>query len=251
MTPDNLTRLFNADSHGMVANWAIPTGSFWLDSMLGGGWPGNKVSEILGYAGAGASTLALMALAQCPGPNLFIDTGNSFKPEYAKTLGVDLDSLGYATNIDHGLAAAEALCPELLVIDGPRIPTALLPDNQTVLYLPTAYPDDEEAVARVRCRTGKIFEGGQQMKIDVLKSPALPCRRTGSLQLHYGKGVYRAEELFDLGLKNALISRQGSQYYLGSELLGKGRKASLRAVQDRTGVSERLERDLATSRILH
>ncbi len=76
---------------------AIPTGSIGLDAVLGvGGVPRGRIVEIYGPEGSGKTTLVLNIIAQCQklgGTAAFIDAENGLDPNYAKALGVDLDSL--------------------------------------------------------------------------------------------------------------------------------------------------------------
>ena len=76
---------------------AIPTGSIGLDAVLGvGGVPRGRIVEVYGPEGSGKTTLVLNIVAQCQklgGTAAFIDAENGLDPNYAKALGVDLDSL--------------------------------------------------------------------------------------------------------------------------------------------------------------
>jgi len=76
---------------------AIPTGSIGLDAVLGiGGVPRGRFVEVYGPEGSGKTTLVLSIIAQCQklgGTAAFIDAENALDPNYAKALGVDLDSL--------------------------------------------------------------------------------------------------------------------------------------------------------------
>ena len=76
---------------------AISTGSLPLDLALGvGGLPRGRVIEIYGPESSGKTTLALEAIANAQkagGQAAFIDAEHAIDPEYAKKLGVDIDSL--------------------------------------------------------------------------------------------------------------------------------------------------------------
>jgi recombination protein RecA len=76
---------------------AISTGSIALDSALGvGGLPRGRVTEVFGPESSGKTTLAyhVVAAAQKTGGTAaFIDAEHAVDPEYAKNLGVDVDSL--------------------------------------------------------------------------------------------------------------------------------------------------------------
>jgi recombination protein RecA len=75
----------------------IPTGSIALDVALGiGGLPKGRVVEIYGPESSGKTTLTLHAIANCQragGIAAFIDAEHALDPDYAKTLGVDIDNL--------------------------------------------------------------------------------------------------------------------------------------------------------------
>ena len=76
---------------------AISTGSLGLDLALGvGGMPRGRVVEVYGPESSGKTTLALHVLAEAQkkgGEVAFIDVEHALDPEYARALGVDIDSL--------------------------------------------------------------------------------------------------------------------------------------------------------------
>lgn len=75
----------------------IPTGSLALDMALGiGGLPRGRIVEVYGPESSGKTTLTLHAIANAQrngGVAAFIDAEHALDPEYAKHLGVDIDSL--------------------------------------------------------------------------------------------------------------------------------------------------------------
>lgn len=75
----------------------VPTGSLSLDIALGiGGVPKGRIVEIFGPESSGKTTLALHIIAEVQkngGEAAFIDAEHALDPEYAKALGVDIDSL--------------------------------------------------------------------------------------------------------------------------------------------------------------
>ncbi len=75
----------------------IPTGSIALDVALGiGGLPRGRVVEIYGPESSGKTTLTLHAIANAQaagGIAAFIDAEHALDPDYARKLGVDIDSL--------------------------------------------------------------------------------------------------------------------------------------------------------------
>jgi recombination protein RecA len=74
----------------------IPTGALSLDLALGGGIPKGRIIEIYGPESSGKTTLALHAVAEVQktgGVAAFVDAEHALDPEYAKRIGVNLDTL--------------------------------------------------------------------------------------------------------------------------------------------------------------
>ena len=105
----------------------IPSGSIALDVALGiGGFPRGRISEIFGQESSGKTTLALLTIANAQrlgGVAAFIDAEHALDPNYAKALGVDLDSL-YISQPDSGEQAlgivdilSRSNAVDLIVID--------------------------------------------------------------------------------------------------------------------------------------
>ena len=76
---------------------AISTGSLGLNMALGiGGIPKGRITEIYGPESSGKTTVALSVAAESQkngGTVAFVDVEHALDPKYAKTLGVDIDSL--------------------------------------------------------------------------------------------------------------------------------------------------------------
>ena len=76
---------------------AISTGSIGIDWALGiGGLPRGRIIEIFGPESSGKTTLSLHAIAEAQkkgGVCAFIDAEHALDPEYAKRIGVDINSL--------------------------------------------------------------------------------------------------------------------------------------------------------------
>jgi len=75
----------------------IPTGAIALDMALGiGGIPRGRITEIYGQESSGKTTLAYHIVAEAQkkgGTAAFVDAEHAVDPAYAKSLGVDIDSL--------------------------------------------------------------------------------------------------------------------------------------------------------------
>ena len=72
------------------------TGSIAADIALGGGFPRGRIIEIFGPESSGKTTLTIHAMAEVQkagGKAGIIDMEHAFDREYAKSLGVDVDSL--------------------------------------------------------------------------------------------------------------------------------------------------------------
>ncbi len=73
-----------------------PSGSLSLDLALGGGIPKSRIIEIFGPESSGKTTLALHAISQVQkrgGRAAFIDAEHALDIQYAKKIGVNIDSL--------------------------------------------------------------------------------------------------------------------------------------------------------------
>ena len=98
---------------------AVPTGAINLDAAIGvGGIPRGRVTEIYGPESSGKTTLCLHVVANAQkmgGVAAFIDAEHAFDTEYARKLGVDVESL-LISQPDTGEQALE-IC-EILVRSG-------------------------------------------------------------------------------------------------------------------------------------
>lgn len=114
------------ENTGVVVE-AIPTGSLSLDLALGiGGVPKGRIVEIYGPESSGKTTLALHILAEAQkrgGEVAFIDAEHALDPQYAKALGVNIDSMliSQPDNGEQALEICEALvrsgAVEVVVVD--------------------------------------------------------------------------------------------------------------------------------------
>ncbi|MGZ4886626.1 MAG: recombinase RecA [Candidatus Aminicenantales bacterium] len=102
-----------------VAVEAIPTGAISFDVALGiGGFPRGRVIEIYGPEATGKTTLALHVIAEAQkrgGQAAFIDAEHALSPQYAASIGIDVDNL-LISQPDYGEQALEIA--EVLVRSG-------------------------------------------------------------------------------------------------------------------------------------
>ncbi len=94
----------------------IPTGIYSIDNgvIQAGGIPRGKITELYGPTGGGKTTLTLHTIAEAQALGMqaaFVDAEHALNPQYAASLGVDVDSL-YVCQPDsgeQGLDVAESL----------------------------------------------------------------------------------------------------------------------------------------------
>ncbi|HAR62430.1 MAG: recombinase RecA [Candidatus Margulisiibacteriota bacterium] len=94
----------------------IPSGALSLDEALGvGGYPIGRVVEIFGPESSGKTTLSLHLIAEAQklgGTCAFIDAEHAFDPNYAKRIGINVESL-LISQPDYGEQALE-ICETLV-----------------------------------------------------------------------------------------------------------------------------------------
>ena len=115
------------DTAGSLIVDAIPTGALSLDVALGiGGLPRGRIVEIYGPESAGKSTVAQHVIAEAQrlgGQAAYIDVEHALDPEFAKRLGIDIQTLLIAQpdTGEQALEIAEALVRsnaiDVIVID--------------------------------------------------------------------------------------------------------------------------------------
>ncbi|MBO4441214.1 recombinase RecA [bacterium] len=115
----------------------IPSGSTSLDIAMGiGGYPRGRIIEIFGPESSGKTTLALHAIAEAQkkgGAAAFIDVEHAFDINYAKKLGIQVDSLvvSQPDYAEQALEIAETLVRsnaiDILIIDSVA---ALVPKSE-------------------------------------------------------------------------------------------------------------------------
>jgi recombination protein RecA len=136
----------------------ITTGVLAFDLMLGGGWPVNQWSEIIGDESSGKTALAFKTIAanQAADPEWIAMwvAAEEFVPEYAAAIGVDLERLWVVeTNVmEHAydliLRAMENRAVDCIVVDS--LP-ALVPGDEAEKMM------DEFSVGLGARLTGKFF----------------------------------------------------------------------------------------------
>ena len=103
----------------------MKTGVGVLDDALGGGFPVGRVIELYGPSSGGKSLISMLTIAQAQKEGkqcIYFDVEDSFSPEFAMMLGVDVDKL-YVVNLGIGEHIMDLICklleahPALIVVD--------------------------------------------------------------------------------------------------------------------------------------
>jgi len=112
--------------HHNIAIETFSTGALSLDLALGGGVPKGRIIEVYGPESSGKTTLTLHMITEIQkagGMAAFIDAEHALDPEYARRIGLDLDSLlvSQPDSGEQALEIAETLVRsnaiDLIVID--------------------------------------------------------------------------------------------------------------------------------------
>jgi recombination protein RecA len=116
-----------------------PTGSLSLDVALGGGWPANSWTEVIGHESSGKTSLLLKSIAanQRDDPDFTVlwVAAEHFDTDWATRLGVDNERV-----IRHSTTAMEEAYEVMLAFAASRTVDAIVLDSY-----PALVPDDEAA----------------------------------------------------------------------------------------------------------
>jgi len=154
----------------------ITTGILAYDLMLGGGWPLNQWSEIIGEESSGKTALAYKTIAanQAINPNFVAMwiAAETYVPQYARAIGVDLERLWVVeTNImehvyDLVIKALDNRAVDMIVIDS--LPS-LVPGDESEKMM-------EEFTVGLGARlTGKFFRKSSKSQRRSLINEDRPC----------------------------------------------------------------------------
>lgn len=133
----------------------ITTGSLAFDLMLGGGWPLNCWNEVIGNESNGKTVMVLKTIAACQAQNPDHETlwiaSEDFVPDWAETLGVNLDRVAVAST----KVMEEAYQLVIDAIDG-RAVDAVVIDSYPAL-IPTV--EDEKTMHEMSVGLGARLTG--------------------------------------------------------------------------------------------
>ena len=99
-------------------------------------------------------------------------------------------------------------------------------------------------------RTGAIKKGdailGNSTRVKVVKNKVAPPFREATFDILFGKGISRAGEVLDLGVKAGIVEKSGSWYSYAGERLGQGRDFVRDYLQENQEIVDTIEQEIRT-----
>jgi hypothetical protein len=209
---------------------AIPTGFPELDSLLGGGLPRGKISELAGVPTSGTTTLAYSTLgkAQSLGHlTVYIDLHHIFDPLTAATCGVQVDRLLLVRPPD--LVSALDVLRVVAGEDG--VGLAVLDDISLALSNPRLMSKLETTLRRLKPalqRSNPVPGPGCAVVLLNLKGIFSPSLQTASLRLYITLERWLADGQEIVGYQSRVTISRSQGRSAGQEVLvtiGLGRAA--------------------------
>lgn len=240
----------------------VPTGSYGLDLLLGGGWPRNCASEIHGPPMSGKSTLVYETAAGVSQQEtvLLVDLDGSFSTRYGLDIGINSSNLIVVRNPElasgyfrAGLPAGLAIFDGIPTPDEARVVGRILADVPCTALCTTQ--EREHLVMRgntwvgVGVAAGWISEPSLRIRLcpDIegyttasvkTDSANLPGRGPAFFKIG-DSGIDTAEELLSLGLIFGVITRApGARFWMDKVYLGHGTDAARSAIAAGQGLAE-------------
>jgi recombination protein RecA len=95
-------------------------------------------------------------------------------------------------------------------------------------------------------RIGAVKEGdeivGNETRVKVVKNKVAPPFRQVEFQILYGKGIFRAGEIIELGVKQNIIDKSGAWYSYKGDRIGQGKKNAADFLTANPPVAEEIEK---------
>lgn len=248
------------------ARKTVPTGSYGLDLLLGGGWPFDADTEIHGPPMSGKSALVYSTIAAATQRRetvLLYDDG-SYSPRVAQRFTIDDDYLVVTSSLGLiGQFFNDQLHADLIVFDHLRDRDEAKDAWDLMCPCTTLYVTQEREQL-VRCGSGWVSAGpasgwisepsvrvrmshqpGNYYEAAVeLNDRARPTDATAAFRIG-AAGIDDTGELLDLGLEHFLVyMAPGSRFWLHDEpchhYLGHGRDQALATLDDRPDLLKHL-----------
>ncbi|MGS2744481.1 recombinase RecA [Halomonas sp. LS-001] len=94
-------------------------------------------------------------------------------------------------------------------------------------------------------RTGSVKSGdevtGNETRVKVVKNKIAPPFRQAEFQILYGKGIYHAGEVIDLGVQCSLVDKAGAWYSYKGKKIGQGKANAAQYLEDNPDTMEEIE----------
>lgn len=85
-------------------------------------------------------------------------------------------------------------------------------------------------------RTGSVKSGdevtGNETRVKVVKNKVAPPFKQAEFQILYGKGIYHAGEVIDLGVQCSLVDKAGAWYSYKGKKIGQGKANAAQYLED-------------------
>ncbi|WP_277810824.1 recombinase RecA [Chromohalobacter canadensis] len=97
-------------------------------------------------------------------------------------------------------------------------------------------------------RTGSVKQGdevtGNETRVKVVKNKVAPPFRQAEFQILYGKGIYHAGEVIDLGVQQGLVDKAGAWYSYQGSKIGQGKANAAQFLEDNPAIMEEIENEI-------
>ncbi|MBE0507482.1 MAG: recombinase RecA [Marinospirillum sp.] len=94
-------------------------------------------------------------------------------------------------------------------------------------------------------RIGAVKQGdevtGNETRVKVVKNKVAPPFRQAEFQILYGKGIYHAGEVVDLGVQCKLVEKSGAWYSYKGNKIGQGKANAAQHLEDNPAIMEEIE----------
>ena len=94
-------------------------------------------------------------------------------------------------------------------------------------------------------RIGAVKDGdevvGNETRVKVVKNKVAPPFKQAEFQILYNKGINRAGEVIDLGVKLGLVDKSGAWYGYNGDRIGQGKSNSCRYLEENPEVLQEIE----------
>ncbi len=94
-------------------------------------------------------------------------------------------------------------------------------------------------------RTGSVKQGdeiiGNETRVKVVKNKVSPPFKQAEFQIMYGKGIYHAGEVIDLGVQHKLVDKAGAWYSYKGNKIGQGKANAAQFLMDNPEVMNEID----------